>query len=48
MKSKTDSSDLYKIPNKFALKTGIEYLNEIRLSEGEAQDSTMSELSDMT
>ena len=25
-----------KSPNKFALKTGIEYLNEIRLSEGEA------------
>ena len=29
-------------PDKFALKTGIEYLNEIRLLEGEAQDSTMS------
>ena len=29
-------------PNKFALKTGIKNLNEIRLLEGEAQDSTMS------
>ena len=31
-----------KSPIKFALKTGIEKLNEMRLLEGEAQDSTMS------
>ena len=33
---------LIKSPNEFALKAGIEYLNEIRLSEGETQESIMS------
>ena len=31
-----------KSPNEFARKAGIELLNEIRLSEGEAQESIMS------
>ena len=31
-----------KSPNEFAWKAGIELLNEIRLSEGEAQESIMS------
>ena len=29
--------------NEFALKTGIEYLNEIRLSVGEGQESIMDD-----
>ena len=32
-----------KSPNEFALKATIEKLNEIRLSEGEAKDSIMSQ-----
>ena len=32
-----------KSPNEFALKAGIEYLNEIRLSVGEGQESIMDD-----
>ena len=32
-----------KSPNEFALKTGIEYLNEIRLLGGEGQESIMDD-----
>ena len=34
---------ILKSPNEFALKTGIEYINEIRLSVGEGQESIMND-----
>ena len=37
-----------KSPNEFALKTGIEYLNEIRLSVGEGQESIMDDNQTLT